>query len=215
MAGYIVPTIWMAAPKLSNGILPSKQEAIAFWQMWPVWVSIFQYAMTKIMGAGAGSVYPKTGPIQVRSGLQFLYGFAFLCASLPHIACWTISLSAVAFPTVFSPDILPLLMPNAVFQNKFPWSPEQPESLGVGALWFLQWDHLCCTVTALVWAVTLYESAHLTNGQSVDKSTLALKVITFTLIAGVAGAAVELMWERDQFLLDLEVTEVNKAVKRE
>lgn len=199
LAGYILPSLFMAVPETSLGLIPSKQHGIAFWQLWPIYIFVAQYGLSTL-----SSLFRSRDKSRVvsrnRGTLRLVYAIGFACAAVPHIACWTISLSALAFPRLFNPTIAAALTPGNVFANKFPWSPERPESLGIGALWLLHWDHLIGAGATLIWAMALYCTAHSVRGIAVNKFKLCVKVIALCAAAGVAGAAVELMWERDELL---------------
>ncbi|KMP01304.1 hypothetical protein CISG_05043 [Coccidioides immitis RMSCC 3703] len=215
--GYILPTILMAFPNMSKGLLPSKQHAIAFWQPWPIYISLIQYVLSKFsiicscFGPQSNNITSRQ--TKTRNGLRRIYAFAFSCAAIPHLASWTISLAAWVFPTLFSPKTASTLAPRNVFVNQFPWSSARPESLGVGTLWFLQWDHLIGAIVALVWTAILYAAAHIECRIPISGFKLMLKVVTFCVVAGIAGAAVELMWERDELLLDLQDAKRDKTFK--
>ncbi|EEP76434.1 predicted protein [Uncinocarpus reesii 1704] len=198
LAGYVVPSVLVAFPEMAQGLLPSKQHGIALWQAWPIYVAIFQYGISKsaeiCCPSGSGNV------AQNRSSLRYLYAFAFACAAIPHIASWAISLSALAFPTLFSPELASTLTPRNVFENISPWSSQKPETLGMGTLWLLQWDYMTAAAPTLLWAILLYNAAHSACGIRVSSVKLGFKTIALCAVAGIAGAAVELMWERDELL---------------
>lgn len=214
LAGYILPSLFMVVPETSLGFLPSKQHGIAFWQPWPVYIFLFQFGLSTLSGW-----FCKRDKSQLvsqnRSALRYVYAFAFACAAIPHMATWSISLTALTFPTLFNPTIASTLTPGNVFANKFPWSSARPESLGFGALWLLQWDHLIGAGATLLWAMSLYGTAHSVRGIVMNRFRLCLKVIALCAVSGVAGAAVELMWERDELLLDGDDAKGVKATKSE
>jgi hypothetical protein len=87
------------------------------------------------------------------------------------------------------------------------------KSLAEGALWFLQWDQLNASVAALVWSTKLWRSAHQAQRVRYSILGLAVKVVLLSLVAGVSGSVVELMWERDELLLQ-EAGETEEKKRR-
>lgn len=213
--GYIVPSLFLVFPETWAGYLPSKQERIAFWQAWPVYVWMAQSSICKFVNL----VHTDPGPDSTvkarnaRTSLRYVYAFAYTCAATTHISSAAISLGAWAVPGLFNPELVSALQPAQVFQPVLPWSSARPESLATGALWFLQWDHLIGAGAVLLWSISLYLTAHSARKINVSVPTLVMKVVTVSAASGLAGAAVELMWERDELLLGSESE--SQQVKRE
>ncbi|PGH31775.1 hypothetical protein GX50_05441 [[Emmonsia] crescens] len=93
-----------------------------------------------------------------------------------------------------------------------PWSRVQAQSLGEGALWFLKWDQLLGSGGRLLWAIDLYIAAHRALNVSVGCVGLGVKVTLLCAVSGVAGAVVELMWERDELVLQGQGQEKEQGV---
>lgn len=215
VVGHVLPCLLLALPETATGQHLSKQGIIAFWQPFPVWMSIVRFIASKVTaGFTTNTLDGKSrNQLALRSSLRYLYSFAFCCACIPHIISWTISIGALTFPMLFNAEMVSDLSPANVFFNTFPWSSARPESIGMGSLWFLQWDQLIGCLAVLVWSITLYRSAHLTHGVPVSLFSLTLKVIALCLVAGVAGAAVELMWEREELGFQVERERSGNAKK--
>ncbi|KAK2809534.1 hypothetical protein FQN50_003802 [Emmonsiellopsis sp. PD_5] len=202
IAGYFVPSMLLVLPETSYGFLDTKQERIAFWQPWPVYVSFIHFIATTVANAFcSGQTNALATSKQARSAFRQVYAFAFASTAIPHIATWTISLASTLVPMIFDIDIMPALHPSRVFLNTLPWSGARVSSLGEGVLWFLQWDQLLGTAGILLWAVSLYVSAHQARKVRVGCVGFVAKVAALCAVSGVGGAAVELMWERDELVL--------------
>ncbi|KAK2776636.1 hypothetical protein FQN53_002544 [Emmonsiellopsis sp. PD_33] len=206
IAGYFVPSMLMVLPETTYGFLDTKQERIAFWQSWPVYVAFIHFTATTAAnifcsGSTSGKTNASATTKQARSALRQVYAFAFASTAIPHVATWTISLASTLVPMIFDIDIVPALHPSRVFLNTLPWSGARVSSLGQGVLWFLQWDQLLGTAGTLLWAVSLYASAHQARKVRVGCVGFVPKVAALCAVSGVAGAAVELMWERDELVL--------------
>ncbi|PGH05112.1 hypothetical protein AJ80_08411 [Polytolypa hystricis UAMH7299] len=212
-AGFLVPSALLVLPETSVGPLQTIQERLAFWQPWPVWVSLIHFTTRHVVGVfccgpsteAGQSVVSEAQTRRIRSAFRYVYAFAFSCTTITHISSWTVSLSSVAFPSLYNAGLQPSLSPTRVFWNTFPWSTAKIGSLGEGVLWFLQWDHLLSAAAMLLWAIALYSLAHVSvRKKEVGRAGLLFKVLALCLVSGFAGAAVEFMWERDELLLEVE-----------
>jgi hypothetical protein len=108
----------------------------------------------------------------------------------------------LAFPHLFSESIAAAFHPGRVFANTLPWpaSDLQITSFGDGSLLFLQWDDLIGSTALLLWAAALYIVAHQQTSIDVRWTTLLSNVALLSLVSGLVGAAVVLMWARDEVL---------------
>ncbi|KAL2391327.1 hypothetical protein RJ035_000363 [Blastomyces gilchristii] len=200
--GYLLPSLAMVFPETTTtSFLPSTQERIAFWQPWPIWLWLIHSTLTSITALFSSPVPNFQGAKHTRSALRRVYAFAFTITAVPHIAAWSLSLAAAIFPILFDQDVATALHPARVFLNAMPWSGVQAKSFGEGALWFLQWDQAVGVVGMLLWAIDLYVAAHRARKVNVGCIGLAVKVGLLCAVSGMAGAVVELMWERDEVLL--------------
>ncbi|KLJ13428.1 hypothetical protein EMPG_11618 [Blastomyces silverae] len=201
--GYLLPSLAMVLPETTTTgfFLPSTQERIAFWQPWPIWLWLIHSTITRITALFSSPVPNSQSAKHTRSALRRVYAFAFTITAVPHIAAWSLSLTAAIFPILFDQDVATALHPARVFLNAMPWSGVQAKSFGEGALWFLQWDQVVGVGGMLLWAVDLYVAAHRARKVNVGCVGLAVKVGLLCAVSGVAGAVVELMWERDEVLL--------------
>ncbi|OJD27916.1 hypothetical protein ACJ73_00683 [Blastomyces percursus] len=196
--GYLLPSLAMVLPEKTTGFLPSTQERIAFWQPWPIWLWLIHSTLTRIAALFSSPVPNSQSAKRTLSALRRVYAFAFTITAVPHIAAWSLSLAAAILPILFDQDVATALHPTRVFLNAMPWSGVQAKSFGEGALWFLQWDQVVGVVGMLLWAIDLYVAAHRARKVNVGCIGLAVKVGLLCAVSGVAGAVVELLWERDE-----------------
>ncbi|ODH40897.1 hypothetical protein ACO22_01496 [Paracoccidioides brasiliensis] len=198
--GYLLPSIFLTLPESTWLPLQSTQERIAFWQPWPIWVWLIHSATTRITTALLRSNRALSAK-QTLSTLRCVYAFAFALAAVSHIATWSLSFTTMIFPILFARDFAAALHPARVFLNTMPWSGARAKSCGESVLWILQWDQLLGTGCLLLWAISLYVAAHQARKLSVGCIGLGVKVAWLCAVSGVAGAVVELMWERDELVL--------------
>lgn len=188
----------MCLPAPSIISFDTKQAFHAAWQPCPLYVSF--------LAMGANLLFSRFFTTRDdgddgQAGLQALrrvYAFAFACAAIPHVAAWTISLASVMFPVLFNREFVARLHPRRVFVNALPWSDLRVSTIGEGALRFLQWDNVIGSTGILLWAVAMYATAHREVEIKLNWIKLGVKIGLLALVSGPVGAAVELMWERDE-----------------
>lgn len=196
VVGYMVPTVAMTLPAPSVISVDLKQIAIAIWHPWPAYVSI----MTTVAYFTLSPLFSNNHRASM-SSLRWVYAFAFANASLSHIVSWVISLATVVVPVLFEEHFLKSLHPANVFSVPLPWSGLTVDNVGEGVQTFLQWDYMIGSAGVLIWATSLYTVAHKHLLNTVSWPSLLLKIALLTAFAGPAGAAVELIWERDELVL--------------
>lgn len=207
---YQVPSFAMLIPAPEVVTFDQKQILVALWQPWPAYVSIL---LTGVSLLCSGSTSDNS-PFKLRKSLRAAYTFALTNAALNHVIAWTIPLATIAKPEFFSQDYLHSLHPTQVFApyNPFTNGELTVKSIGDGVHIFLQWDFLAGTASVLLWAVTVNAFARCKVQGKVGWFGLLFKVATAALLTGPVGAAVQLVWERDELVLDDEI--VKGAAKK-
>ncbi|KAJ5355941.1 hypothetical protein N7517_010550 [Penicillium concentricum] len=195
VVGYMVPTAAMALPAPSVISVDLKQIAIAIWHPWPAYVSI----LTTVAYFTLSPFFSNNQRASM-SSLRWVYAFAFANASLSHIVSWVVSLATVVVPSLFEDRFLTSLHPAKVFSIPLPWSGLTVNNVGDGVHVFLRWDYLIGSAGVLIWAISLYTVAHKQLLSTVSWPSLLVKLALLTVLAGPAGAAVELIWERDELV---------------
>ncbi|KAJ5969670.1 hypothetical protein N7501_005918 [Penicillium viridicatum] len=195
VVGYMVPTVAMTLPAPSVISVDLKQIAIAIWHPWPAYVSI----MTTVAYFTLSPFFSNNHRASM-SSLRWVYAFAFANASLSHIVSWVISLATVMVPVLFEERFLDSLHPANVFAVPLPWSGLTVDNVGDGVQAFLQWDYAIGSAGVLIWATSLYTVAHKNLLNTLSWPSLLAKIALLTVFAGPAGAAVELIWERDELV---------------
>lgn len=203
VVGYMVPTVLLILPPSEYITADLKQVFIAGWHPWPAYVSIL---ITAIYVLSSPFLKDERSPSSSRAALRSLrvvYAFAFAQTAVAHLTALIISLATVLAPVIFKEQFLGSLHPLQVFETRLPWSSPafQVETVGQGVQVFLRWDYLIGSTGILVWALTLHTTAHQAVYSRVCLAGLGVKIVLLTLLAGPVGAAVELMWERDELVL--------------
>ncbi|KYK61145.1 hypothetical protein DCS_02286 [Drechmeria coniospora] len=206
-AGMLLPSGLMLAPESEIFTSDLKQIFIALWQPWPVYVASILFVVHVASPSAPVNDQSPADARASRSSLRFVYAFAFAIAAVPHLVSIVISAATVVAPTMFDLQFLEPLHPLNVFAAApWPWSNPvvQVETVGEGVQAFLAWDYLIGSTAVLVWTVSLFKSAHRAVYGPAEKTCLALKVMSLVLLAGPVGAAVELMWEREELVLQAD-----------
>lgn len=215
--GCQVPGILMILPRSEWMTADLKQLMIAIWQPWPAYVSILLTISSVVLPAflQEDNATP-AGNRRYRTALRHAYAFTFGGVAVSHLVSVIIPLASVLAPTLFQKSVLGDLHPFKVFETPRPWASPAPQLLSVaqGTKNFLRWDYIVGTLGTLVWATTLYTTAHRNVYGRVDYVDLARKVVPLTLLSGPVGAAVQLMWERDELLLQTDGKPVVTAHKK-
>lgn len=184
-----------------------KQIFIALWQPWPAYVSILLTIASVIVPPflQEDNATP-AGNRRYRTALRHAYAFTFGGVTVSHLVSVILPLASLIAPNLFQKSVLGDLHPFNVFETPRPWASPVPQLLSVaqGTKNLLRWDYLVGTTATLVWAVTLYSTAHRNVYGRVDYVELLRKVVPLTLLSGPVGAAVQLMWERDELLLQTD-----------
>ncbi|KAF7718161.1 Uncharacterized protein PECH_005614 [Penicillium ucsense] len=195
LIGYMVPTQTMVLPAPSTISIDMKQLAIAFWQPWPAYVSILTTAACYALSP----FFHKSHRTSM-SSLRWVYASAFANATIAHLITLVVSVASLVAPAIFNPQHVNQLHPSKVFVIAFPWSGARVQTVAEGVHYFLRWDHLIGSVGVLLWACKLFTVAHKQILSTVSVTGLLVKVALLTVVSGPVGAAVELMWERDELV---------------
>lgn len=197
--GFIVPTIIMSLS--ASGILTTDQiiKAILLWQVFPLWTAIAQVILTRTIFSSSVATPSATPQLkETRNRLATLYRFAIYVSSGAHIATMALSLSSVLYPGIFAPTLVTSFHPLHLFVPPNPFSDVKAASIAQGAFWFLQFDYSITSAAYLVWAVCLKYSVF----RDLSPITLLWDVVGRSLLLGPMAAAANMVWERDEALLN-------------
>ncbi|EGX95267.1 hypothetical protein CCM_03539 [Cordyceps militaris CM01] len=208
--GNAVPSVAMVLPFSSRNTVAVKQLLTAVWQPWPAYTAFGLTAANLLFGGliTAGDKATPQGRKKAAGALRLIYAIAFGNAAVSHLAAATVTIGTTLAPGIFHPDYAVALHPRKVLAAVLPWAANpvaQIETLGDGVNVFLRWDYLLGTTSLLLWASVLYARAHRHyEGKSVDALSFLVKIATLYAVIGPAATAVELMWEREEYVLQSE-----------
>ncbi|KAI9834083.1 MAG: hypothetical protein M1819_003368 [Sarea resinae] len=197
--GLFVPTVLACLP-VSESIPSSlKQNLVAFWQPFPVWVAISQFVLSSI-SSSLFTTSNKAGPL---SHLRRLYSVAAYIGQATHVSSIFLSLIAYIFPTLFAPGVAARLHPATVFLPLPFWSSTIAKgSPGEGSLHMMHWDQALGIAGMVLWALVLYRNAFAYSPKKWEGwfSVLHDSTISFVL-EGPAASIIRLVAARDELLL--------------
>lgn len=210
--GYLLPAYLMGLPAPSMISYDQKQIFAAIFQPFPTLVFALGWTAEMILGSiSSGGLTDQAKKTQSQKAFRVAYSFGFACSAIGHIASWTISLTAALIPKIFAYSYEKSFHPSRTFLNTSPLSGAELD-LGTGVLSFLQWDLFTGSTALLLWAITLHTNAQSARGKGVEWVSTLSKAFLYTAFAGPCGAALKLIWERDDMVLDRPDTEEKKGL---
>lgn len=214
--GMFIPSMLMIVPLSKTMTHDLKQICIAIWQPWPAYVAILLVIANVVVGTFTSDADTPSNNRKIRNSLRWVYAFAFANTTISHLICVIVSVATVAAPSLFQKQYIEALHPYTVFDTPLPWvTPAlKVATVGQGVQAFLRWDYVIGSTGVVVWAVSLYRSANKAVGEKVDVLEMLVKVVLLSVFCSPVGAAVELMWEREElFLRDTEKTKTGGSKK--
>ncbi|PLB54140.1 hypothetical protein P170DRAFT_372839 [Aspergillus steynii IBT 23096] len=214
--GYVVPSALMTLPRSETITADLKQIFIAAWQPWPAYVAILSTVVHLVLSPFVADDQSADSGRATLRALRRVYAFAFANTAITHLISWVVTLATVISPAIVDGQYRELLHPLRVHEIPLPWATPllQVETLAEGVHAFLRWDYLIGSAGVLVWSISLYKSAHLTAYGRVGWFGLVVKTVLLSVFAGPVGAAVELMWERDELVFN-ELGGLKKEVSKQ
>lgn len=203
LVGFLVPSLVMISP-LSDTMTPDlKQIIIAIWQPWPVYISILTTAAHILFSHFVSNDNNVDGGRATLSSLRKVYAVAFANTVINHQIPLVLSLFTIIEPRFFHEKFARALHPSVMYQAPLPWTKPtlQVSDIGTGVHIFLRWDYIIGSAGVLLWALTLHRNAHRAILGKAGCLGLLVKVALLSVFAGPVGAAVELMWERDELVI--------------
>ena len=195
--GYIVPTMALMLPAPAVVSYDRSQIISAVWQLFPIYIAALQIVLQVVLP----SFFPSLPNTSSRAPLRAAYTFAIVLAALGHIGTLsTWGMHAIA-PSLFArsfPSLLSVFAPAAFW----PQDARRIKSVGAAAQLLLQWDEICGSLATVVWAMAL-----LAGGMVATRRTSAVSVIgavlgavSVVVLLGPCGAAVAMVWARDEMV---------------
>jgi hypothetical protein len=136
-------------------------------------------------------------------GLRSIYKAATVMSAVPHIAIFALVLLAHTESGFISDETRQALALSAIWTPAPFWTSNVPKISGLveGIMIFLTWDELVTAASIVAWAFAINRSGT-THPKNVDNLPIALlRTAIQSVVLGPAGAAVSLIRERDEILV--------------
>ncbi|KIV97667.1 hypothetical protein PV10_01384 [Exophiala mesophila] len=202
--GFIFPSVLMALPTPSVLSLTSKITAILVWQAFPLWTTVYNYIWRFTLWPKIEYTKESDRLANQITILRNVYKFGLALSVPAHIATWTISLSTVAFPSLFTTAAQSELHPASVFLPPNPFGDAKSIDVAQGSKWFMQYDYAITSTAYVIWAIASRYSKSVktaTKDQSASLDALALVgILGKVALLGPFATALTLIWERDEII---------------
>ncbi|KXT18177.1 hypothetical protein AC579_7712 [Pseudocercospora musae] len=189
ITGFLLPTLAMALPHPS---VDTKMAALLFWQAFPLWTWISTH-LFKAFFPTELALPKKQLPL-----LRKAYGLGLVLATSTHIAVVSLSLASTVAPAIFRSAVLGDLTLASIFLPTL--STEKIASVGEGGLKFLQWDYMIISLSQIIWAAAQTSKVD-RKGLGFSVGNVWIDAALRTAVFGPLGAALTLIWERDEVVL--------------
>ena len=197
---YILLTFSMSLPAPLAISHDLKQWLVAFWQFFPLWVSLVQGAVSYLLprledeSSGASSI------ARVR-WMRALYAGILTAAGLGQAKTLALMWTSRFLPGLFADEFTGVLNFSNVFLPATTSPYVKVPSIGAGAFLSLQYDYFIGSISMALWSTVLFANTY-RNG-TIERS-LALMIaggFVMLALAGPLGYATAFVWARDELLV--------------
>ena len=213
--GYVLPTVLMSLPAPSILDFSTKQNLMAFWQFFPLWVSFLQPVvafLTSIVN-NEMTVGRTSGPAPKASmgTLRTLYALLFVVAGASQISTLSIVAMSELFPDLFAQEYVGVMNLSRVFLPQAISTSIKMPSIGHGAFMLLQYDEYIGSLSMAFWAATLLVQAHRNQRKPVSYARLMVRGLVVMALTGPLGFAVACIWARDELVYEMDLESDKKV----
>ena len=204
---YLDLTIVMSFPAPSVLSYELKQCLVAFWQLFPAWVSLVQGAVAYLLPIGLGEeedeasqARPDTNITKMK-WMRPLYAGLLLGAALGQAKTLALMWSSMFLPGLFAHEFRGIFDFSNVFvpAATSPFTPMP--SIGAGAFLFLQYDYFVAAASLALWSTVLFVDAY-RKGRTRRRLALLIAGGFVALITtGPMGYATVALWARDELIV--------------
>lgn len=211
--GYAIPTVLMSLP--APGILDysTKQNLMAIWQFFPVWVAILQPIVAFLM-ASFGKIASRESVFTDKASMKALrcvYITLLIIAGVNQLSTLTIVVLSELFPSIFASSYVGAFNLSKVFMPQGITPATKMSTIGDGTLMLLQYDNYTGSFSIALWATFLIVQRYQNQQRDMAKH-IQLVFYGFVTLAltGPLGYAAACLWARDELIFDSE-SEQKKA----
>ena len=180
----------------------------------PVYTAISHFVLSVINYEDLpGLSDPSTRSRVVAKSLRRVSSFATTIAVVSHAGTMALSLGTVLVPSVFTEAYRIMFNPLTLFKLDIPgYQTDTVKTIAAGVLSFLQWDEVVTVTSILLWAFVVNRNALSSDARASGLLSVLVRTVLWTAVGGPAAAAVRLIKERDEFMLEtVEATKEEPA----
>ena len=215
LVGCGVPTVLALAldPVPALPAYRSAQTWMAARLFHPIWTAVAHLFLSIMnrgwsgQGSGFGSAEERNR--LVAASLRGVYRVAMGVATFSHVAVFTLLGVANFLPSLLSERANNFLDFQRIFSPMLFWVEDapRPDSLAEGGLFFMQWEMFVSGLAILVWSFALNRDALWNVSKGPGFVLTFLKTLLLVALGGPSAAAVDLIRDRDEVLLESTDTE--------
>ena len=197
---YLLLTILMSLPAPSVISHDLKQWLLAFWQFFPVWVSLVQGAVSYLL-SGLQEESSGASSISRVRWMRPLYAGLLTGAGLGQAKTLTLMWTSSFLPGLFADDFVGVFDFSNVFLPAATSPYAKTPSIGAGGFLLLQYDYFIGSISMALWSTVLFANTY-RNG-TIDRS-LAVMIaggVVMLAVTGPLGYATAFAWARDELLV--------------
>ena len=207
--GFIIPAILLALPAPSTIAYETKQLYMAIWQIFPITTGVLQIVLSTVRSLLTKKVAVEKTARHNIDHMRTVYTTILVVAFVTRISTWTISISALLFPSIFAAEVGTILKPSSVFFPAAATPSTRMPSIAAASFQLLQYDEIVGSTAMLLWSTCLYIVA-MDRKEPAGWASLVIKGIVIEALAGPLGFAVAAIWARDEIVFANDNTEKKK-----
>lgn len=201
LLGYVLPTFAMALPAPGVLSFETKQEVVAGWQAFPLWVGVVHWVFSRgLRRFGYGDCERTGGRNGQLERLRWFYGGLFASAVVGQWSVLQCVGLSHAFPGLFAKEYGGVWDFGKVFVPKGISPATQVESVGEGTHLLLQYDAYVGNAAMVLWASVLLFRASQASAPALNRVRLAALIAGASVLGGPIGLVVSLVWARDELV---------------
>lgn len=213
--GYALPTVLMSLPAPSFLDFATKQDLMAFWQFFPVWVSLLQLSaafLIRFIGARmtADRKSDLEGKVSIKT-LRSLYLLLIATAAVSQISTSSIVVISELFSSLFASQYAGTMTFSRVFIPQAITPSTKMSSISDGAFMLLQYDECIGSLSVALWAAVLLAQSRNTRRMSENYVTSFIYGTIILALTGPLGFAVACVWARDELVYKSELQSEKKS----
>ena len=201
---FILLTILISLPAPSVISHDLKQWLLAFWQFFPVWVSLAQGTVSYLLSGLEEEYYSGASNIVRVGWMRVLYSGLLTAAALGQAKTLSLMWTSSLLPGLFADDFVGVFD----FSNVFLLAATSPytkvSSIGAGGFLLLQYDYFIGSISVALWSTMLFVNTYRNGTIERSRALMVAGGLAMLAVTGPLGYATAIAWARDELLVAAE-----------